>query len=204
MQTRARTVVLFAFDEVELLDVAAPLQVLTLAGRRWNFRPFKVHVCAPAAGLVETRNQIRLAASVALADAPPAEVLFVAGGYGARRLLADTGVAKELARIGRGAEVVSAVGWGVALLARAGLLASERVAVAPEVIESVREHAPEAVLEATLPVVADGRVFSARASGASLDLGLAIVGRVLGPKLVTLVRSELGLSSDRIDVSYSN
>ena len=43
MRTSARTVAVVLFDEVELLDVAGPLQVLTLAGRHWTFRTFSVH-----------------------------------------------------------------------------------------------------------------------------------------------------------------
>ena len=35
MQTRSRIVALLLFDEVELLDVAAPLSVLSQAGRHW-------------------------------------------------------------------------------------------------------------------------------------------------------------------------
>ena len=46
MRTKARRVIVVVFDEVELLDVAAPLEVLSTAGRRWNFRPYKVEVVA--------------------------------------------------------------------------------------------------------------------------------------------------------------
>ena len=42
MRTSARNVTLVLFDEVEALDFAAVLQVLTQAGRHWNWRPFKI------------------------------------------------------------------------------------------------------------------------------------------------------------------
>jgi transcriptional regulator GlxA family with amidase domain len=91
MRTKARRVVVVVFDEVELLDVAAPLEVLSTAGRRWNFRPYKVEVAAQQAGLVSTRNQMRIEAATRLADAAPAEIVIVPGGYGARRFAEDVG-----------------------------------------------------------------------------------------------------------------
>lgn len=194
--------VLVVFPEVELLDLAAPLQVFALAGRRWNFRPFKLHVSAPNAGLVSTRSQLRIEAPIALSNAPAAEVLLIPGGYGARALKDDPATLADLARIGGAAEIVAAVGWGVALLARSGLADDARVATSPEVAELLREAAPKVRVEPDFPILSDGRTLTARTSGEALDLGLAIVERLFGAKLATLTRADLGLCHDRIELAY--
>lgn len=194
--------VLVAFDEVELLDLASPLQVLTLAGRRWNFRPFKVRVCAPTAGLVQTRNQLRIEAPVHLAEAPEAEILFIPGGYGARKLLQNAEAIAEIARIGRNATFLAAVGWGVAVLARAGLLGEAKIAASADVAELIRESVPNAHVDTRSVLVEESRWLTAAASGAAQDLALALVARTMGPKLLAMVHSELGISSELIDVAY--
>lgn len=206
MQTRARRVVALAFDEVELLDLAAPLEVLTVAGRRWNFRPFKIELAAPVPGLVQTRNQVRLEAPASLATTSAAEILLVPGGYGARRLLTDAAIVAELAHVGANAEIVAGVGWGVALLARAGLLGSATVAATGDVAAQLLADAPQLSVDRTRPVVATPRAVTARSTGGALDLALAIVEGTLGAKLVAMVRDDLGLAAlagpTHIEVKY--
>lgn len=194
MQTRARRVAIVVFDEVELLDVAAPLQVLSVAGRRWNFRPFKLDLVARDAGLVSTRNQVRLEAA-ALAEAAPADIVLVPGGYGARRFAATDEDVADLRRISEGAELLGAVGNGVLALARAGLCNGERVASTVELGEELGAIGG-VVAETGTKLVEGERVLSANSSGSALGLGLAIVRRTMGPKLVSMVAAELGLELD--------
>lgn len=205
MRTRSRHVVVVLFDEVELLDVAAPLEVLSLAGRRWNFRPFKVETSAPSAGLVATRNQIRIEAVSAVAAASPAEILVVPGGYGARRLSGDSLLLEQLKRLGTNAELVAGIGWGVSLLANAGLIAGTRVAATADVAATFPDGSA-VTADATQRIVLDERVLTAKASAGALDLALAIVTRTLGPKLAAMVSADLGLvpetAPERVELKY--
>ena len=41
MRTRPYRLAVVAFDEMDLLDVAGPLEVLSTAGRKWNWRAVK-------------------------------------------------------------------------------------------------------------------------------------------------------------------
>lgn len=198
MRTRARRVAVVLFDEVELLDVAAPLQVLSVAGRRWNFRPYKVELLARNAGLITTRSQARLEAGPLL-EAAPADIVLVPGGYGARRLAADEQELAELRRICDGAELLAAVGNGALALARAGLCAGERVAAS---LELAREFTDlEGVVTDTEAKLVEGqRLLSAASSGSALALGLSVVRRTMGPKLVAMVAAELGLELEEKQV----
>jgi transcriptional regulator GlxA family with amidase domain len=206
MRTKARRVVLIAFDEVELLDVAAPLEVLSTAGRRWNFRPYKVEVLAFEAGLVATRNQMRIEASARLADAAPAEIVIVPGGYGARRFADDAASVAELSRLATGAELIAGIGAGVLALVRAGLVGSAKIAASPELASALEGQVAPEQLDLISQVVDSGQVLSARASGAALGLGLALVQRTMGPKLVAMVAADLGLELEpekpRLEVRY--
>src|SRR5688572_11207734 len=84
VRTSSRNLAVLLFDEVELWDVASVMHVTALAGRHWNWRPFRLTTAAVAPGLIETRSQVRLEAAFGLESCPAPEILFVPGGYGAR------------------------------------------------------------------------------------------------------------------------
>jgi transcriptional regulator GlxA family with amidase domain len=191
MRTRARTVTLLLFDEVELLDFAGAVQVLSVAGRHYNFRAFKIQTVAPAAGPIDTRNQLRVHADCSLDECNETDVLLVPGGYGARRLLEDELLIEWLGRRGRTAELIVTLGYGCLLLAKAGLYDEQRAAVPRDVEALFRELAPSAEL-ADEEIAVSGKLLSARSTGSSTELGLYAVQRLLGDKFATQVALRLG------------
>ncbi|MFO7178591.1 MAG: DJ-1/PfpI family protein [Pseudomonadota bacterium] len=193
MQTRSRRAVILVFDGVEVLDVAAPVQALALAGRNWNFRAFRIELVAEHPGPINSLNQLRLEAPHALSACAPADVVVVPGGYGARQLIEQPELLQNLARIATGAELVAGIGWGVAVLAAAGLVGDRRVAVPPRARETLAGLAPDATLDPSHGVVLSGALLTAAAGGAALDLGITIIERTFGPRLAAMVRNELFL-----------
>lgn len=201
MQTRAKRALIILFDEVDLLDLAAPIAALTRAGRRWNFRPFRIEVAAMVAGSVATRDQLRVEAPFALRAVQPAEVVIVPGGYGARRAAEDPELTTQVARVAQNAELVAGLGWGVVVLARAGLVGGRRVAANPEVLPVLEAAAPGAKLDASLDPVFDAPLLTARGGGSALAVGLEIVERSFGKKLRALLESDLSLAAaERIEI----
>jgi transcriptional regulator GlxA family with amidase domain len=193
MRTSARSVAVILFDEVELLDVAAPLQALAVAGRHWNWRPYKVFTVGRAAGRVETRSQVALEVSCALSECPSVELLIVPGGYGARRALEDAALVAWLAERGAAAEIVGSVGWGGLLAARAGLADAAAVALPSEAASLLAELAPGAsAADPAERLVDGGKLVSVAESAAALDLGLQLIARTLGEKLALAAAHKLG------------
>jgi transcriptional regulator GlxA family with amidase domain len=192
MRTSARGVAVIVFDEVELLDVAAPLQAFAVAGRHWNWRPYKVFIVARAPGRIETRSQVVLEAAYGLDECPPAELLVIPGGYGARRALDDASLIEWLRARSAAAELVGSVGWGGLLAARAGLADNADIALPREAAELLGEVAPTARAASSAERLVDaGRLVSAAESGAALDLGLQLVARTLGEKLALATAHKL-------------
>jgi transcriptional regulator GlxA family with amidase domain len=187
MRTRSWKVALLLFDEVELLDFAGAAQVLTVAGRQWNWRPFKLLPVAGRAGSVATRSGLDV--STAAAADVSAEILLVPGGYGARRAAEDRQFVELVHSLAERADLVAAVGYGVLLLAAAGLIGESEVAARGEIAEllgsGVRCDPSRRVIDA-------GRILTAQGGAASIDLGLAIVSRLLGNKQALAVASALG------------
>lgn len=197
VRTSSRNCAVLLFDEVELLDVASLMQVTSAAGQRYNYRPFRLLPVARAPGLIETRSQLRIEAKHSLEDCPTAELLFVPGGYGARRAAADASFIAFCQRAAQTAELVVAIGAGVALLGAAGLLDGATVAANAEVVKWLSPALPSTRFDEREPVVAslDGKLLTAASSGCGVELGLAVVARCLGQRTASALRASLGAPS---------
>jgi transcriptional regulator GlxA family with amidase domain len=192
MRTKARSVAVVVFDEVDLLDLASVAAVLSTAGRRWNWRPFKLFVGSTAEMTVASRDQLRVEAHGPLDACPTPDVVIVPGGYGARRLLDRKDVLAWLARAAPSAELMAAVGYGTLLLAKAGLLAEQRIAIPADVADLARELAPTAELSTAEPWLESNEFLTASTSAAAVDVALQIVSRLLGEKHAAAVATQLG------------
>jgi len=191
LRTSSRTLAILLFDEVELWDVAAVMQLASLAGRHWNWRPFRLLPMAEMAGLIDTRSQLRLEAQYTLGNCPEPEILLVPGGYGARRAAQSSLVTEWCARVWPRLELALAIGTGALVLGAAGLLRGEEVAVSSD-----NREAFSASLEGTRCIESSGvvrsptgKLLSCAGSPAALELGLALVERCLGVRLAGSLRN---------------
>ena len=203
MRTRSWTLAVVLFDEVELLDVAGPLQVFSTAGRHWNWRPFKAFTVAEKAGSITTRGQLAIRAEQSFDACRAAELLLVPGGYGARRALEHRGTLEFVARVGGAADLVLAVGNGSLLLAKAGLTRNAELSVPGEALETLAALDPSARGSSDAALLASGKLLSTKSSGRAPALALAAVSRMLGAKQAAQTASTLGLDSEdqsRIEV----
>lgn len=195
MRTKSWSLAALLFDEVELLDVAGPLEVFSSAGRHWNWRPFKVYTVAAAAGKVSTRGQLAVVAEHSFETCPTVELLLVPGGYGARRALRDARTVEFVRRAGTAAERVFCVGNGALLVAKAKLARGAELAVPKDAVEMLTEIEPSATAKLEQRLCESGKLLSAPATGSAVELALAGVARVLGAKQAAAVAGALGLEA---------
>lgn len=193
MRTSSRATAILVFHEVELLDVALAASILSSAGRKWNFRPFKITAVAERVERIETRSQIHLAAVHSLAESPNPEIVIVPGGYGARRALEEPAILAWLKRVGPGASEILAVGAGVLLLGRAGLLDDTDISVSAESAVLLRDLAPTARPDLSRPWRSSGRIVSAPTSFGAAHGALHLVKKLLGEKHAREIERDLGL-----------
>ena len=197
MRTSSRNFAVLLFDEVELLDVASLMQVTSAAGQRYNYRPFRLLPVARVPGLIETRSQLRIEAKHSLESCPTPELLFVPGGYGARRAAADPSLIAFCQRAAQSAELLVAMGAGVALLGAAGLLEGATVAASADVVKWLSPGLPSTSFDEREPVVGslDRKLLTAASSGCGVELGLAVVAHCLGQRTASALRASLGAPS---------
>ena len=189
------------FPGAEELDLAGPWEALALARDR-------------AAGGVElftaaiTRDPVRLSGGLrvlpdyAFTSEPPPDAIVVPGGPGTREAAAARPVAAWLAAR-RGTPLVASVCTGALLLGQAGLLDGRRATTHSLWLELLRERHPDVEVVDGLRVVDEGAVVTAGGITAGIDLGLHLVGRLLGEELAAEVASVMEYPSPKTPASAS-
>lgn len=192
MRTRPYRLAVIGFDEMDLLDVAGPLEVFSSAGRKWNWRAIKAELVASAPGLLSTRAQLQIGPAAPLHASAEPELVLIPGGYGARRALEDASLIDYLTRVGPQLKLTLCVGLGSLLAARAGLLSGANVAAPPALGAELVALDPSIVVQPGARISnAPGRI-SAAQTGAAVDLGLEAVALLLGKNQALGTARELG------------
>lgn len=193
MRTRSHTTVVLAYDEVELLDAAGPISVLTRVGRQWNWRAFKIIMVSASGAPVRTTNQVTLPTDTDLASCPEPELLIVPGGYGARRAARDEAVCSWLAGGFAAATKVLAIGNGVLPLLASGVAEGLQLSARGALRRELEDEGRGAQLSSDR-VADSGKLLSAAASGAAVEAALEAVATIVNVKLALGVASELDLA----------
>lgn len=181
-----RTVAMFVFDDVEVLDFSGPFEVFSVAScldlRDQLPAPFSVVTVSRDAGPITARGGYRFLPSHAFADAPAADVLIVPGGVvEAERARPD--VIAWIRRASAQAELTAAVCTGAFLLAEAGILDGLTATTHWEDIADLRRLYPAVQVVDDRQWVDEGRVVTSAGISAGIDMSLHLVSRLAGADL---------------------
>ena len=192
MRTKPYRLAVIAYDEMDLLDVAGPLEVFSTAGRKWNWRAVKAELVSSKPELLATRAQLRIGPAAALESCPEPELLLIPGGYGARLALQDPALLDYLMRVSSGLTLTLAIGLGTLVAARAGLLQGADVGASQALASELTGLDASITPRLEGRAIASARAITAAHNGAALDLGLEAVARLLGKKQAAGTAQELG------------
>ena len=192
MRTRPYRLAVIAFDEMDLLDVAGPLEVFSSAGRKWNWRAIKAELVASEPTSYGTRAQLQIGPAAAFSSCPDPELVLIPGGYGARLALENQSLLDYLASVREGLSLTLAIGLGTLVAARAGLLKDAEVATTQALQDELRALDASITPRIDSRTLASPRAITAAQNGAALDLGLEVVARLLGKKQASGTAQDLG------------
>ena len=180
-----RRVEILVFADVQLLDVAGPLQVFATANDLAppQAPPYALSVVAAEQGQagagVRSSAGLGLAAEALPHADQPLDTLIVAGGRGVTAAAEGDLPAWVAARAPRARRVAS-VCTGAFLLGAAGLLDGRRVATHWTRCAELAQRYPEARVEPDPIFIRDGAVWTSAGVTAGIDLALALVEADLG------------------------
>jgi transcriptional regulator GlxA family with amidase domain len=190
-----RRVEVLAFTEVQLLDVAGPIEVFASANDKASppheAAPYEIRVVAPDGAPTRSTSGLVIVTAALPDPAEPLDTLIVAGGQGVMRAAEDARVVDWLRARAGAARRTASVCTGAFLLAAAGLLDRRRAVTHWEYWDLLRRRHPAVTVEPDPIFVHDGPVWSSAGVTAGIDLSLALVEEDLGRAIALAVARHL-------------
>jgi cyclohexyl-isocyanide hydratase len=171
--SRARSfeVGILIFDDVTLLDVAGPLEVLA------RIPDARARLVATRDGPVRCDTGCALTAEASFADVSSFDLLVVPGGPGIDALLEDDAALRFVRRAYDGGALIASVCTGALLLGAAGCLRGRRATTHWRYLDLLSAFGAEPV---AMRVVTDGNVITSAGVSAGIDMALALAARIGG------------------------
>ena len=190
-----RQVEVLAFPDVQLLDVAGPVQVFSDASY-WAARPrmappYEIRVIAPEGVQIRATSGLIFATERLPDPAGPLDTLIVAGGQGVMRAAEDASLIGWLKLRAGAARRTASVCTGAFLLAAAGLLDKRRAVTHWEYCDLLSRRHPAVMVEPDPIFVRDGPIWSSAGVTAGIDLALALVEEDFGRAIALRVARHL-------------
>jgi transcriptional regulator GlxA family with amidase domain len=195
-ETMTRTVAIYIFDQVEVLDFAGPFEVFSTASRvyqrshRQDELPFSVKLVAAKDKPVRARGGVRVVPDLNYSNCPPVDVLIVPGGVIDEELARDD-ISLWVRSRGQSAEITASVCTGAFILAKAGLLDNLSATTHWEDIDEFSEMFPKIRVIRNKRWVNEGRIITSAGISAGIDMSLHIVRRLEGEQLAWLTARQM-------------
>jgi transcriptional regulator GlxA family with amidase domain len=183
-----RTVGIYLFDDVEVLDFAGPFEVFSTASRVKSRlepdapKPFDVFTMADAMRTVRARGGLMVQPHVDIAHHPPLDVLVIPGGVVTAELQREA-IIGWIARTAAAAAITASVCTGAFLLGRAGLLGGKEATTHWEDIADLRAMFPDIQVRSGTRWVDTGQIATSAGISAGIDMSLYLVARLEGEDL---------------------
>ena len=188
------TIDILAFQNVQLLDIAGPLQVFATVnelsvgeGRPAPYRPTVV-ATDPA---IMTSSGLGVTASPLPGSDEPVDTFVIAGGSGVHTALQDRSLVKWVCARARHSRRIASVCTGAFLLAEAGLLEGRRAVTHWTRCAELSARYPASRVETDAIFIVDGPVWTSAGITAGIDLCLALVEQDLGNEMALAAARQL-------------
>jgi transcriptional regulator GlxA family with amidase domain len=191
---RVRRVEILAFPDVQLLDVAGPLQVFasanSLASEARQPRPYDLAVVAEQP-IVTASAGLGLVVQKLPNPRTALDTFFVAGGFGVDQACENAALVHWVKARAAAARRTASVCSGALLLATAGLLDGRRAVTHWGRCAEFARRFPAVHLDPDPIFIRDGNIWTSAGVTAGIDLALALVEADLGQRFALSVARRL-------------
>jgi len=183
-----RTVGIYLFDEMEVLDFAGPFEVFSTAVRvkmkknPSSQTPFNVFTVADSKRIITARGGLKVIPDFDLNDNPRIDVLIIPGGVVFAEIQRPV-VIDWIKRSSEKTAITASVCTGAFLLAKAGLLHEKSATTHWEDIAKLRDMFPDVQVQTETRWVDTGQIVSSAGISAGIDMSLHLVARLEGTEL---------------------
>ena len=172
----------------EMLDLFGPLEMFSMLGE-----DCEIVTVAENAGAVASAKAAAVGAGPqviaerSFADAEPADLLLLPGGFGTIPELENEALLQFLRTQANTAQYVASVCTGSALLAKAGLLDGKKATSNKQFFALAEQQSDAVDWQTAARWVQDGQFFTSSGVSAGMDMAIAIIDQHFGPEVRTQV-----------------
>lgn len=177
-----KTVGIFLFNEVEVLDFAGPFEVFSLARQQGSDeRAFRVCTIARVSAPIRARNGLTVLPEFTFETVPRLDLLIIPGGYGAEELeIREPETIRWLQSMSIQTGILASVCTGAFLLAEAGLLNGKRATTHWMDLDRLERDYPAILVQRNVRFMDEGNVLTSGGISAGIDLSLYLVKQLIG------------------------
>ena len=179
IDTNNISVAVFVHDNVEILDLAAPIEIFDRAG-------MNVFTVGASNGLVKSQGVLDVKPEFTIDNCPNADIVVFVGGNGAKAAK-NTLVTKWIQKIAPETPQFFTVCTGAFFLAEAGLLKNKSVTTFHDSISMLKEFDSSINVISSTRFVDDGQIISTAGVSAGIDGALYLVEKLMGKERVEKV-----------------
>ncbi len=176
-------VAIYTQDGAEVLDMAAPLEILSHAG-------FEIYTVGLKKEKITSQSTLTMIPNHDLASAPPADILIFVGGN-ADASSDNKKVKNWLLAKAPSAQKVMSICTGVFFLAKAGLLDGKNATTFHHSLDYLEEDFPRVKVHRDQRVIEDGKFISTAGISAGIDGSLHLIASTLGAEVAQAVAKHI-------------
>jgi transcriptional regulator GlxA family with amidase domain len=201
-----RSVGIYLFDNIEILDFAGPYEVFSTASRvklrleSNKAEPFRVFTVADTIRTVRARGGLMVQPQFNLANHPAIDVLIIPGGIITAELQKEQ-VVDWIRRTAHVSEITASVCTGAFLLGRAGLLHGKNATTHWEDITDLKDMFPDINVQPETRRVDAGKIITSAGISAGIDMSLHLVARLEGEELAIKTARQMEFDWQRPSLS---
>ncbi len=192
---KSRRIEFVVYEDVNLLDIAGPLQVVTscneLFREKGGTAAYDPHVVSLKGKTTLTSSGLGIATVELSDDRMALDTLIVCGGFGVHEAAAQPELVSWLERRTRAARRVASVCTGAFLLAKIGFLEGKRAVTHWAYCERLARDYPAICVEPDPIFIEDDGVWTSAGVSSGIDLMLALVERDQGREMALAVARRL-------------
>ncbi|MBB5953751.1 transcriptional regulator GlxA family with amidase domain [Saccharothrix tamanrassetensis] len=187
-----RRVLIVAYDDAQILDIACPSGALDIANRYGATPPYTIELGTLGRRAARSSAGIALGAGRGLEEVTGRlDTVIVVGGVGYEKAAADARLLAQVRRLAERSRRIASVCTGTYVLAAAGLLDDRRVTTHWGYGEQLAARHPRVAVDVGPLYIRDGDVYTAAGVTSALDLTLSLIEDDHGPTLARAVAREL-------------
>jgi transcriptional regulator GlxA family with amidase domain len=185
------------FNNIDLLDIAGPYEVFSLARTADNESLFNLFPVAQTKEVVATWKGFSIIPKYDFNDCPDMDILLVPGGLGTRTEINNDKLVRFIKTVFPHVELVLSVCTGALLLAKAGLLKGLKVATHHAAVDLLRKTEPAVIMAEKERYTDNGKIILSAGISAGIDMAFYTIKRLYGQEMAEQIAGHMEYDMQR-------